>query len=253
MNIKWDAADYSSNFSFVHQYGEDVLALLDAPEGSLVVDLGCGNGALTIKLAQKGYRVLGVDASGDMLELARAAHPELTFMQADATEFALEEKADAIFSNAVLHWIGREKQDQLVKNLADNLKEGGQLVFEFGGKGCAEAVHATLESLFAKRGMHYRRTFYFPSIGEYASRLEKAGLKVEYAVLFDRPTVQQTEDGLVDWINMFDKAPFEGVEASVKAEILAEARELLRDKLYVDGKWIIDYVRIRMKARKCGE
>ena len=250
MNIIWNAKDYTENFSFVHRYGEDVLSLLDAPEGSLVVDLGCGNGALTEKLREKGYRVLGVDASGDMLSIAGASYPDIRFIQADATEFSLEEKADAVFSNAVFHWIDREKQDRLLRNIADQLKPGGQLVCEFGGKGCAEAVHSTLERCFRKRGFDYPRVFYFPTIGIYASLLEQHGFQVEYATLFDRPTVQKTEDGLIDWINMFVTKPFEGVDAGTKREILEETRDALRERLFVDGQWIIDYVRIRIKARK---
>lgn len=253
MNITWNAEGYRDHFSFVHQYGEDVLSLLDAKEGSFVVDLGCGNGALSAVLAGRGYRVLGLDASEQMLEVAKSAHPDLTFQKADATDFTLEEKADAIFSNAVLHWIDAEKQDQLIANIASNLKTGGQLVFEFGGKGCAEAVHSTLEQCFRQRDLFYPRTFYFPTIGEYAPILERHGLKVTYALLFDRPTVQETEDGLCDWINMFVTAPFEGMDKALKEEILQEAKAQLTDRLYIEGKWVIDYVRIRMKAVKVGE
>lgn len=250
MNIKWNAKDYTDHFSFVHKYGEDVVALVDAEPGSFVVDLGCGNGALTKKLQEKGYRTLGVDASTEMLETAKKLHPELDFMAADATEFALEEKADVIFSNAVFHWINEEKQEKLIENIAEQLKTGGMLVCEFGGKGCAESIHTSLARGFAKRGMEYTKEFYFPTIGEYAPILEKYGFRVEYAVLFDRPTVQQTENGLEDWIRMFNKKPFEGVDPETAQEIIDETVEELRGRLFVDEKWIVDYVRIRFKARK---
>lgn len=250
MNIKWDAKGYTDHFSFVHQYGEDVMSLLDVPEGSFVVDLGCGNGALSKKLSEKGFRVLGVDASAEMIATAKEAHPELDFVQGDATGFTLPEQADAIFSNAVFHWIDADSQEKLIENVSGQLKTGGKLVCEFGGKGCAEAVHSGLEAIFRERGLHYPRTFYFPTIGEYTPLLEKYGLRAEYAALFDRPTVQQTEDGLVDWINMFVKKPFEGMNPALKQEILEEAREGLREKLFIDGAWIVDYVRIRIKAGK---
>lgn len=253
MNIKWNANDYTDHFAFVHQYGEDVAALVDAEPGSLVVDLGCGNGALSEKLREKGYRVLGVDASEDMLATARKLHPELTFLYGDATEFELSEKADVIFSNAVFHWIDADRQEKLAANLAAQLKTGGELVCEFGGKGCAETVHASLEKNFAKRGLSYTRAFYFPTIGEYASILEKHGFRVEYAVLFDRPTVQSTEDGLRDWILMFDKKPFEGLPEQTAKEIIDETVEELRNVLFADGRWIVDYVRIRIKARKVAD
>ena len=250
MNITWSANDYKERFSFVPQYGEDVMNLLTAKEGSHVVDLGCGNGTLSKKLSERGYKVTGVDASEDMVALARKEYPELEFIVSDAVTFDLQDKADAIFSNAVLHWIDADKQEKLVENISANIKTGGELVCEFGGYGCAEAVHSTLEKCFAKRGLKYPRTFYFPTIGEYAPILEKYGLRVEYAILFDRPTVQQAEDGLTDWINMFVKKPFENMQPDVKESILKEANELLEDTLHQDGKWIIDYVRIRIRARK---
>lgn len=250
MNIQWDAKGYQRDFSFVHQYGEDVLNLIVGGTNQRVVDLGCGNGALTKKLADMGYSVLGVDASAEMLETAAQQYPELTFRQGDALDFSLEQKADVIFSNAVFHWIDGDRQEQMLQNIASQLKPGGQLVCEFGGKGCAESVHAMLERCFAERGLHYRRVFYFPTIGGYAPILEKCGLKVEYAVLFDRPTPQKSEDGLRDWIHMFVKEPFRGIGTSVKEEIIAEAVEKLRPTLYREGTWFVDYVRIRIRARK---
>lgn len=252
MNIDWDAQGYSRDFSFVHHYGEDVLRLLNINEGDTVVDLGCGNGALTKRLADMGARVIGIDASAEMLELARKNYPELCFQQADARSFKLEEPVDAIFSNAVFHWINREDQPQLLRQISQALKPKGQLVCEFGGKGCAAHIHDTLRECFARRGLDYTFTFYFPTIGEYATLLEQAKLKCEYAILFDRPTPQKNgERGLANWINMFDTAPFEGISHSLRNEIISEAEERLRKSmLYDNGNWTVDYVRIRLKARK---
>ena len=248
MNITWNAADYEENFSFVHRYGENVLEMVEKGNGGLAVDLGCGTGPLTPGLKEKGYRVLGIDESAQMVEAARAAHPELTFIQGNALNFSLEEKADVIFSNAVFHWIDGACQEELAQNLAAQIKPGGMLVTEFGGKGCAEAIHSTLEKCYSERGLKYPRVFYFPTVGEYASVLEKAGFRIAFASLFDRPTPQNTQDGLKDWIRMFVKKPFEGMEETLKSEILKEAEDKLRSRLYIDGKWYIDYVRIRVKA-----
>lgn len=250
MNIQWNTEEYENKFNFVHKYGEGVTELIDAKTNSFVVDLGCGNGALSKVLSDKGYRVLGIDASTDMIETAEKLHSGIKFKVADATEFQLEEKADVIFSNAVFHWIDADKQETLISNISNQLKMGGKLVCEFGGKGCAESVHATLEKKFEKHGMRYPRTFYFPTVGEYAPILEKYGLQVEYATLFERPTEQTTENGLEDWIRMFVKKPFENVDKSLGNEIIRETVEELRDKLYIDGKWFVDYVRIRIKAKK---
>ena len=250
MNIDWNAKGYQKDFAFVPKYGEAVLDLIDAVPGALAVDLGCGNGGLTGKLIERGYRVVGVDASAPMLALAKERYPDTTFLQADACTFQLPEQADVIFSNAVLHWIDAAKQNELIANIASQLKPGGQLVCEFGGKGCAETVHAALEKIFAAHGLTYRRTFYVPTVGEYAPMLERHGLQVRAALLFDRPTPQQTEDGLADWIRMFDKAPFAGVSEELQETIIREAVETLRPVLYHDGCWYVDYVRIRIKAVK---
>ena len=248
MNNRWDSNNYTDNFQFVHKYGEGVLELLTAPKGSFVVDLGCGNGALTEKLVEKGYRTLGIDASPQMLEKARELHPELDFRLDDACAFRLEEKADAIFSNAVFHWI--VDHDTLVKNVSENLKSGGEFVFEFGGKGCAETVHNAMEQAFSSFGFKYKNNFNFRSVGEFAPLLEKHGFSVKYAVLYDRLTEQVSENGLENWINMFLGSAFSGVDDKKKVEIIGKVVEICKPKLYVDGKWFVDYVRLQMKAIK---
>ena len=246
MNIAWNAEEYNERFQFVHQYGEDLFSWLDLTPGMSVVDLGCGNGALTERLAAMGAEVLGLDASPEMLAVAQRHHPRLRFERADAASFIVERPVDAVFSNAVFHWI--DDQDALLSSVSQALKPGGQLVCEFGGAGCAETVHHALRTAFARRGLPYRFRFYFPTVGEYAPLLEAHRLKVVRASLFDRFTEQVGEDGLADWIRMFVTLPFEGLSDSRRAEIIREAVEACRPSLFVNGKWHVDYVRIRIKA-----
>ena len=92
--------------------------------------------------------------------------------------------------------------------------------------------------------------FYFPTIGMYAPLMENAGFKIEYAVLFDRFTPVKGENGIVDWIKMFDKKPFENVDPNTANTIMYEAQKNLTDKLFKNNTWNVDYVRIRMKAVK---
>ena len=103
-----------------------------------------------------------------MVAEARALHPGLPFQKGDAVTFQLEEKADVIFSNAVLHWIDGSRQQALARNVAAQLKPGGQFIFEFGGKGCAERVHSSLERQFAAEGAGLSQDLLLPTIGEYA-------------------------------------------------------------------------------------
>ena len=251
MNIKWDAEKYTSDFSFVHQYGNNVIDLIDASENSTILDLGCGNGALSKTLYDKGYIVKGIDASKELLDIARHNYPDIEFIQADATNFSLQKPVDVVFSNAVFHWINKEKQPDMLKCVYNALKENGQFVFEFGGYGNNQLIHKALSEIFSEYKYIYKMPFYFPTISEYAILLENTGFRVRYAVLFDRPTELKGEDGLKDWINMFVKTPFTVIKSEgEKEEIIDKAVGNLRGILYKDGKWYADYVRIKMKATR---
>ena len=249
MNIKWDADKYTADFSFVHQYGNSVIELIDANKGSSVLDLGCGNGALTKTLQEKGYAVKGLDASKELLDIARKNYPSIEFMQGDATAFTLSEPVDVVFSNAVFHWINQERQPDMLKCVYNALKKNGQFVFEFGGYKNNQRIHGVLATVFSEYGYCYEMPFYFPTISEYATLLENTGFRVKYAVLFDRPTELNGESGLKDWINMFVKTPFGIVKADQEKEsIINKAIEVLRNDLFINGKWYADYDRIRMRA-----
>ncbi len=249
MNITWDAEKYTSDFSFVPQYGNRVAELIDAPSGSSVLDLGCGNGALTKVLQKKGYRVTGLDASKELLDIARRNYPEIEFVQGDAVNFALPEPVDVVFSNAVFHWVEKEKQPDMIKCVYKALKKNGQFVFEFGGCNNNRMIHSALAAAFQEYGFCYEMPFYFPTIGEYASLLEWEGFQVRYAVLFDRPTELQGENGMEEWIRMFIKRPFTVIQTEQeKEDIIRRTVKELRDSLYINGKWYADYVRIRMKT-----
>ena len=107
-----------------------------------------------------------------------------------------------------------------------------------------------MQKVFEKKGLSYKRTFYFPTIGEYAPILERHGLKVVYAILFDRKTVLTGEDGMKNWIEMFVTQPFQNLDKELTDKIITEAVQNLKPILYEDGIWYADYVRIRIKAQK---
>ena len=188
MNINWNAEEYKKDFSFVHEYGAALIDLIDFKDGIKILDLGCGNGALTEKLYDLGANVTGLDSSDEMLSLARRDYPYINFRKGDAAHFRTEDKFDVVFSNAVFHWI--DDTDSLLESVSDALLPGGSLVCEFGGRGCCEKIHSAIEESFKKRGMEYRRTFYFPSIGEFTPLLEKHSLMTNFAFsLTERPAL----------------------------------------------------------------
>ena len=250
MNIIWNADKYAKDFSFVHQYGNGVLELIDTDNAKTAIDLGCGNGVLSGKLRDMGLDVIGIDSSPEQLAIARRDFPDINFIEADAISFEVNKPVDVIFSNAVFHWIDKDKQSNMLHSIHASLAKGGQLVFEMGGYGNNMLIHRELSKAFNRRGLKYRIPFYFPTIGEYAAMIEKEGMLVTYAILFDRPTALNGDEGMNDWIRMFIRTPFKDVDKETENEIINETAENLRNDLFKNGTWYSDYVRLRMKAIK---
>ncbi|MBD0269465.1 MAG: class I SAM-dependent methyltransferase, partial [Cyanobacteria bacterium Co-bin8] len=137
-NQAWNTDLYQSSHSFVWQYGESLLDLLSPKSGERILDLGCGTGQLTSAIAKRGANTLGTDADADMIAQAQKNFPELQFEVADARYFVMPDAVDAVFSNAVLHWI--QEQDWVAERIWQALKPGGRFVAEFGGKGCIQSI-----------------------------------------------------------------------------------------------------------------
>ncbi len=250
-NITWDSNNYSKHFSFVADYGSALIDMIDRKNYRMsCLDLGCGSGKLTAELRQDGFDVIGMDDSESQIQKAKEDYKGIKFFKGDACDFTVDEPVDVVFSNAVFHWINKERQPDMLRCVCRALKPGGQFVFEMGGKGNNALIHGSLRRAFEKRGLEYRFPFYFPTIGEYTSLMENAGFLVRTALLFDRKTKLDGADGLYDWIKMFVKAPFQGIDTSESEQIIRESVEELRPKLREKGVWYADYVRLRCKAEK---
>ncbi|SFS52846.1 class I SAM-dependent methyltransferase [Halostagnicola kamekurae] len=243
----WDPDAYDGSHSFVSEYGEDLLEWLDPEPGDRVLDVGCGTGQLSAEIASRGAGVVGIDTSEAMIERARSSHSNCSFVRADATEFDLDEPFDAVFSNAALHWIS--DQDAALESIRNALRPGGRFVAELGGAGNVRSIVDALETELRERGYEAANPWYFPSIGEYAPRLETHGFEVRSARLFDRPTeLENGEEGLEDWLTMFGDSFFESVPADERDAIVAAVEDELRPTLFQDGSWVADYRRLRFAA-----
>lgn len=250
MNQTWDTDLYQDAHAFAWQLGQDLIDLLNPQPGEHILDLGCGTGQLTAAIAARGARVQGIDADPAMVAQAQINTPHLTFSTADACTFTLAEPVDAIFSNAVLHWI--PTADQVVAQVWAALKPSGRFIAEFGGKGNMGQV---LTALAAGRmalgyGPSSATPWYFPSIGEYAQVLEAQGFELQFATLRDRPTPLEGDLGLVNWLTMFAKRFLCDLSPDQQETLFRQMETQLRPQLYQQGQWFADYRRIRILAVK---
>jgi trans-aconitate 2-methyltransferase len=243
----WDASLYDARHSFVYKAAAGLLELLAPQKGEKILDLGCGTGPLTAQIAESGAQVQGLDASADMIREAQRNFPALDFRVADARTFTVAEPQDAVFSNAVLHWV--HPPADAVRAIAAALRPGGRFVAEFGGRGCvARIITAANEAL---AGADVKRQWFFPSVGEYTPLLEANGFEVRFATLFDRPTpLDEGSEGLRNWLRMFAGAYFSALDEPRREAAFQAVENRLRNELWQDNRWIADYRRIRFVAVK---
>lgn len=224
-----------------------MVALLAPRPGERILDLGCGDGALTKTLVDLQCQVVAVDSSAPQIEAARALGLNAHVM--DAETMAFREEFDAVFSNAVLHWIRRA--DPMLAAVYRALRPRGRFVAECGGHGCVDKVRTALVQALNRRGIdgEARVPWYFPTPGDYATRLERAGFRVDSIALIPRPTPLPGD--VIDWLETFAQSFLQGLAGNERTEYLREVRTVLEPQLRDHtGTWIADYVRLRFAATR---
>lgn len=248
--MSWNPELYEARHGFVWQFGKGVVELLDPQPGEKILDLGCGTGQLTQKIADHKAEVIGLDVSPEMIGQARQNFPHLRFVLQDATAMQFEGEFDAVFSNAALHWI--LDATGVAQAVGRALRRGGRFVAELGGKGNIATIEQAISEVlpaYCQGRMPEPRTFY-PSIAEYAALLENCGLEMRTAHLFDRPTPLEGPDGMESWIRQFKWYHFDSLPAEEREQALLETVESLRPALFREGRWYADYRRLRIVAVK---
>ncbi len=241
----WNPASYAKNARFVSDLGEPLLQLLDPQPGELILDLGCGDGALTEKIAAAGCAVFGVDSSHAQLQAARSRNLPVAVM--DGQQLAIKRRFDAVFTNAALHWM--KQPEKVVEGVANALRPGGRFVGEFGGKGNVKTIRQALPRTLRKRGIDpwSVEPWYYPSPEEYTKLLNRFGFAVEYIELIPRPTLLPGD--ILGWLEVFAQPFTKSVAESERAQFLGEVRDDLQATLEKsDGTWFADYVRLRFRA-----
>ena len=251
----WSATDYATNASFVPTLGAAAFTWLNPQPGELILDVGCGDGALTEKIVAAGARVIGLDASEEMVEAARKRG--IDAFVADAQALDLESQAmrfgqfDAAFSNAALHWM--LDQDAVASGIFSVLRPGGRFVGEMGGEGNILTLRTGIRAELESRGFPVpaEDPQWYPGIAEFTRLYSCAGFVDIQAQLIPRVTPLPT--GVAGWVRTFrsgwlDVAQVPDAERDALA--LAIQQRLAPQLQLPDGSWFADYVRLRFSMRK---
>jgi trans-aconitate methyltransferase len=238
---KWNAVDYARVGGFVSELGAAALDLLDPQPGERILDVGCGEGALTRKIVDRGAIVLGVDNSPEMVEAARAAGIDALLLDAADMQFFAE--FDAAFSNATLHWV--LEKEQAARAIFRALKPGGRFAGEMGGEGNLASLREALDEEMIIRGYAppVEASNWYASPHEFASVYEAAGFTQIDARLIERPTT--VEHGIAKWVTTFRRGWLD--RAGVPEEERAEIGEAVANRIETS---VADYVRLRFVMRK---
>ena len=237
----WDAADYARVGGFVPALGTAALDLLDPQPGETILDVGCGDGTLTLSIKQRGAEVVGIDNNLSMIAAARAKGLDARLM--DAAELKFAEAFDAAFSNATLHWV--LDKERAARAIWFALKFGGRFCGEMGGDGNLARLREALDDVLVLRGFGpptYAANWY-PTVAEFTALYEAAGFEAVDARLVERPT--RLEHGVAAWVTTFRKGWLD--RAGVPEEERPAIAEAVAERV---GSDVADYVRLRFSMRK---
>jgi trans-aconitate 2-methyltransferase len=245
----WDAEVYDEVARPQLEWSEDVLARLDLGGGETVLDAGCGSGRVTARLLERvpRGRVIGVDASPSMVAKARERlGPRAEIHLADLSELELDSPVDAIFSNAVFHWI--LDHDRLFARLHALLVPGGTLTAQCGGKGnvanLSEAVRAVIEGepRFGRYLTDSPPIWNFATPTETEARLTAVGFADVRCWLEPRPVRPERP---LDFLATVTLGPFlDRLPASLRDGFVRKVAAEMREPL------TLDYVRLNIDARR---
>jgi trans-aconitate 2-methyltransferase len=244
----WDAATYDRLADPQETWGREVLARLELDGDETVLDAGCGSGRVTsllLDLLPRG-RVIGVDASPSMIELARRTLDERAQLRVcDLTELELQEPVDAIFSNATFHWI--LDHELLFRRLFAVLRPGGVIEAQCGGEGnVAEwqraADEASRDSRFAPHLDAMPPATNFASVADTSRRLREAGFEVGEVWLEPKVVRPPEPRAYVRSVGLGKQLAL--LPASLREPFVDAVLELLPDPL------VLRYVRLNITARR---
>jgi len=242
----WDAASYDRVSDPQVEWARDVLDRLPLGGGETVLDAGCGSGRVTALLLERppSGHVIAVDSSESMVEHAREALGErATVVEANLTELALDQEVDAVFSNAVFHWIA--DHERLFERLFAALRPGGRLVAQCGGRGNVESFHRAADAVGAKKPyaeylLGWTGPWNFAGPEETGGRLRRAGFGDVHTWLEPRPVAPPDPSGFLRTVCL--RHHLQRLPEELRAGYVEAVRERCGREL--------DYVRLNIDARR---
>jgi len=266
----WTHSAYKASAPFVPLLTQEIIQWLDPQASDTILDLGCGDGSLTAKIAERSAHVAGFDASANLIEAGRSTYGTVSNLSwhvldcryLEGSKEIKEGEYDKVFSNAALHWILRDASSRMsvLRGVYRTLRPGGVFVFEMGGAGNCADVHAALLAALVHQGISIEKAretspWFFPSELLMKNMLEAAGFQVQRSKLEYRPTelTSEKEGGLEGWVRLMGAQFLEVLDTEDKREaVVREVCDVLQTILTheEDGSMYLGYVRLKVIARK---
>ncbi len=258
MRLEFDGQQYEKASAHQKEWGRKLIQELDLQGTENVLDLGCGDGALTATLAEllPEGEVIGVDASQGMIAAAQPkARRNLRFLLMDINDLGFSEQFDVVFSNAALNWVKDHRR--LFANVSRALRVGGRVRFNFAGDGnCSRFIKVIREAMsrseFAAHFATFEWPWFMPATVEYSALVGSSGLRSARVWGENADRFFPDEETMVRWIDQPSLVPF---LACVAPEARGSFRSFVVSRMVEetkqqDGRCFETFRRINVSATK---